>query len=365
MPLRTEHVGSLLRPASLIEARHRFADGAIGREELTAAEDSAIVEALRAQEQTGIDVVTDGEFRREEFRAGFAAAVSGLEEEEFDLPWRGPEGRVMLRSRRWRVVGNVTRVEDIALGEAGFLAEHTGRPYKITLPSPAFLADRFVIEGGPYATTADLAQAFQAIMADEISRLVSAGVSYVQIDNPGYGVFLDADARARMAAGGRDPQAAFRAMLAADTALLSSIPRDEATTVALHVCRGNNASHWMNEGGYDPVAEELFATLPVDRLLLEFDDERSGGFSCLAHVPKGRVAVLGLISTKVAEVESPERLMRRLDDAAASIDPDQLAISPQCGFATHAEGANLLSVEQQYAKLAVAAETARRWFADG
>lgn len=366
MIIHTEHVGSLLRPQPLLEARHRFAAGLIDAARLRQAEDAAVREALRRQQEVGIDVVTDGEFRREEFRAGFAAAVSNLAEEEFDLPWRGAEGTVLVRSRRWRVVGPVRQSAPIAADEARFLARNTSLPYKITLPSPGFMADRFVIEDeSPYRDSGELADAFREILLAEISRLVEQGVPYLQLDNPGYAAFLDAGSRARMVAGGRDPDAGFRAMLASDVSLLSAIPRSSSTTVALHVCRGNNASHWMNEGSYAPIAEQLFGSLPVDRLLLEFDDERSGSFDCLRFVPPGTVAVLGLISTKLPQVEDPDALLRRLDEAAQHVDPAQLAISPQCGFATHAEGGNHLSADEQYRKLALAVETARRWFAGG
>jgi 5-methyltetrahydropteroyltriglutamate--homocysteine methyltransferase len=363
--IRTEHVGSLLRPASLLEARRRWSDAEIDASALHAAEDAAVVEALRRQEEIGVDIVGDGEFRRTDFRAGFAAAVSGLREDEYETSWYGASGTaVAVTARRWRVVGEVQRTAPMATDEARFLSAHARAPYKITLPSPAYLAERFHSPDvdAPYADVAELAEAFVRIVAEEIDQLVELGVPYIQIDNPGYATFLDADARDRLAAGGRDPDEAFREMLASDCALLEGVHGRDGVTVGLHVCRGNNASTWHHQGGYAPIAEELFAALPVDRLLLEFDDERSGSLDVLRFVPAGKVAVLGLISTKVAEVESADSLIRRLDEAAAYLDPAQLAISPQCGFATHAEGGNHLTVDDQWRKLEVAVQTARRWF---
>jgi len=364
VPFRTEHVGSLLRPAALREARRDFAAGAIDAEALRAAEDDAVLAALRAQDAIGIDVVTDGEFRRADFRAGLAAAVTGLREEVFDRAWRSGDSEVTVKSRVWRVEGPVTQTAPIAADEAAFLASNASVPFKVTLPSPGYVAERFFDPGtyAPYASVAELAETFVRILGDEIAALVELGVPYVQLDNPGYATFLDGRARTRLSAKGRDPDRAFREMLAADRALLESVPREHGTTYALHVCRGNNASSWQHEGDYDPVAEELFGSLPVDRLLLEYDDERSGGFECLRFVPAGTVAVLGLISTKVATVESPTALLRRLGQASAYIDADRLALSPQCGFATHADGANAVATDAQYAKLAVAVETAHRFF---
>lgn len=366
--VKTEHIGSLLRPDPLLAAREKFADGQLDAAELRAVEDDAITSALRAQEATGIDVVTDGEFRRTEFRGGVAAAVSGLAEEVYDATWHSSEGDVQARSRRWRVVAPLEEVAPLGGDEAGFLADNTSGPYKITLPAPSFMALRSFVPGDSvYRSVAELTEAFARVTRDGALRLIGRGVPYVQFDNPGYAAFLDQGSRAGLAAAGRDPDEAFREMLAADRVLLDEISTGRVghdTTVGLHVCRGNNGSYWINEGGYDAIAEELFATLPVDRFLLEFDDYRSGGFEVLRFVPAGKVAVLGLISTKTPVVETPEELMRRLDEAAAFIDPAQLAISPQCGFATHADGGNKLSADEQYRKLAVTVETAHRWFGE-
>lgn len=367
MALLTEHVGSLLRPEPLLEARRLFTAGQITAADLHAAEDAAILGALHAQAETGIDVVNDGEYRRTDFRAGFAAAVSGLREEEFERPWKSDAGPVLVRSRLWRVTGPVTQTGPIATEEASFVAAHTALPYKVTLPSPGFMAERFFTpdDRSPYSTVAELTDAFGEILGDEITRLVRAGVPYVQIDNPGYASFLDEESRSRMAARGRDPEQALAEMLDGDRRLLATARGAGTATLGLHVCRGNNASSWMNQGSYDLIAERLFASLPVDRLLLEYDDSRSGGFECLRFLPPGKVAVLGLISTKVAAVEEPDDLLRRLEEAARFVDPAQLALSPQCGFATHAEGGNHLTADEQYRKLAVAVETMRRWSGRG
>lgn len=365
---KTEHIGSLLRPGPLLAAREKFADGQLDAAELRSVEDNAITSALRAQEAAGIDVVTDGEFRRTEFRGGIAAAVSGLVEEVYDSTWHSGEGDVQARSRRWRVVAPLAEVAPLAGDEADFLADNASGPYKITVPAPSFMALRSFVPGATvYPSVAELTAAFARVIRDGALRLIERGVPYLQLDNPGYAAFLDQGSRARLAASGRDPDEAFHEMLTADRVLLEEINAgrgDRRATVGLHVCRGNNGSYWLNEGSYDAIAEELFATLPVDRFLLEFDDDRSGGFEVLRFVPPGKVAVLGLISTKVPVVETPEELMHRLDEAAAFIEPARLAISPQCGFATHADRGNKLSADEQYQKLAVAVETAQRWFGE-
>jgi 5-methyltetrahydropteroyltriglutamate--homocysteine methyltransferase len=364
--LKTEHIGSLLRPEALLAARKRFVAGEMDEAELRAVEDDAIDHALRAQEATGIDVVTDGEFRRSEFRGGIAAAVSGLAEEVYEGSWQSSEGEVRAQSRHWKVVAPLTVVSPIAADEASFLSGHASGPYKITLPAPSFMAMRsFSPADAVYSSRAELTEAFARITSAAAITLIERGVPYIQFDNPGYAAFLDENSRARLTASGRDPQAAFREMLAADAALLDEINAGRGgrdVTVGLHVCRGNNSSLWMNEGGYDPIAEELFTALPVDRFLLEFDDDRSGSFDCLQFMPRGKDAVLGLISTKTPAMETEEDLLRRLDEAALFLDPAQLAISPQCGFATHADGGNRLSADDQYRKLSVAAATAHRWF---
>lgn len=364
-PIKTEHIGSLLRPSTLLEARRRAAAGEIDHAELRAIEDEAVLETLRRQDSIGIDVVTDGEFRRTDFRSGLAHAVSGLDERVYagNLSaghWSGAEG---VTSRSWHVTGRITRTAPIATDEARFVREHTDRRFKLTLPSPGYVAERFSRNSteSPYSSTAELAEAVSDILLEEIEELIELGAPYVQLDNPGYTTYVDETARARIAEKGGDPDRGFRAMLKADVDLLERIPRG-TVTVGLHLCRGNNASAWLHQGGYEPIAEELFNSLPVDRLLLEFDDERSGSFDVLRLMPQNKVAVLGLISSKVAEIESVDMLLRRLDAAAKFIDPAQLAISPQCGFATHAEGGNHLTEEEQYGKLSVAVETAQRWF---
>jgi 5-methyltetrahydropteroyltriglutamate--homocysteine methyltransferase len=363
----TEHIGSLLRPTRLLEARRDANADKLDSAGLRAVEDDAILEALRRQQDIGIDVVGDGEFRRTDFRTGLANAIAGLEQRtlvgaQTEGRWTSADSETVT-ARTWQVTGRVSRTAPIATDEALFMRENTSIPFKITLPSPGYVAERFGRNStdSPYGSTEELAQAITEILVAEIRELVELGVPYVQLDNPGYTTYVDQAARERIVANGGDPDADFRAMLQADIDLLNRVPRD-SVTLGLHLCRGNNASAWQHEGSYAPIAHELFSSLPVDRLLLEFDDARSGGFEVLGFIPAGKVAVLGLISSKVSDVETSDGLMRRLDEAAKFIDPAQLAISPQCGFATHAEGGNHLSEDDQYRKLAVAVETARRWF---
>jgi 5-methyltetrahydropteroyltriglutamate--homocysteine methyltransferase len=214
------------------------------------------------------------------------------------------------------------------------------------------VTDRF------YPAPADLLEDLVAIVRDEVEWLVSQGVDYIQFDAPYYSHYLDPRQRERMRAEGRDPGEELETGIAADNAAIAGVPRDRVT-LALHVCRGNSRSRWYTEGGYDAIAEKLFQMMEVDRFLLEYDTERSGGFEPLRLVPRGKTVVLGLITTKEARLESPDELRRRIDEAARYVPLEKLALSPQCGFASVAAG-NLLSIDDQWRKLALVVETARR-----
>jgi 5-methyltetrahydropteroyltriglutamate--homocysteine methyltransferase len=351
---RADHIGSLLRPAALLEARRAHDAGEVSDAELDAAENAAVATAVRRQEATGISVVTDGEFRRRDFRSGFAQAVDGIEMSAWDMPWHSAAGTAKLRSIAFTATGRLRQRERLAGREVAHVMALTGVPVKATLIAPGFLADRFWKDGvtdACYSSREEFAAEVAAITRAEITALIADGVRYIQLDNPGYGAYLGAHA-------GHDP-AGFARVLAADIAAVQGIARPAGVTIGLHVCRGNQSSKWMGEGDYEPIAEELFGRLPVDRLLLEYDDERAGGFAPLRFVPSGTVAVLGLVSSKSGQLEPADSLRARIDEAAKYVAIEDLALSPQCGFASIAEGGNLLTEAEQYAKLALVADVAR------
>ena len=356
---RADQVGSLLRPESLLDARRRRADGKIGDDELRAAENAAIGHAVALQVEAGIDVVTDGEFRRRDFRTGFVDAVDGFTMSTWDMPWRSGEGVTKVPSHTWVAAGRLSPRGRLAAGEAAHLIGLTTAPVKVTLIAPGFLEDRFWKDGVTdqfYSTREEFAAEVAAITRAEIEALIADGVRYVQLDNPGYGAFL-----------GTRPHgdaAAFERMLATDIAAVAGVERPAGVTIGFHVCRGNQSSMWMGEGDYEPIAERTFGTLPVDRFLLEYDDERAGGFAPLRFVPSGKTVVLGLVSSKTATQEPAQELRRRIDEAAKYLDLGQLALSPQCGFASIAEGGNLLTADEQYAKLVLVADVARTVWGD-
>lgn len=351
---RGDQVGSLLRPGQLLAARRAHDAGEVTGAALREVEDAAIETAVRAQEATGISVVTDGEFRRRDFRSGFAQAVAGIELSSWDMPWHSADGTTKLRSVAFTATGRLRQRERLAGGEVAYVRSLTGAPVKATLIAPGFLADRFWKDGvtdAAYSSREEFAADVTAITRAEIEALITDGVRYIQLDNPGYGAYLGSHA-------GHDP-AGFERVLSVDIAAVEGVARPAGVTIGLHVCRGNQSSKWMGDGDYEPIAEELFGRLPVDRLLLEYDDERAGGFAPLRFVPRGTVAVLGLVSSKTGTPEQPDGVRRRIDEAAKYVHYDDLALSPQCGFASIAEGGNLLTEAEQYAKLKLVADVAR------
>jgi 5-methyltetrahydropteroyltriglutamate--homocysteine methyltransferase len=357
---RAEHVGSLLRPAGLLQARAAFAEGRLPAAELSQSEDIAIRDAIRKQREIGLDVLSDGEMRRGSWLTDMADAVEGFVREKVILEWKGPNGGPEASSAN-AVGAKLRKVRKLTGHELPSLTALAPGQFKITLPAPSNfmvasykpeLTDRF------YPTHADLLQDLVDIVRDEVQWLVAQGVTYIQFDAPYYSHYLDPDSRAEMAKEGRDPDAELEAGIAADNAALRDIPPD-SVTVALHVCRGNSRSRWFTQGGYDAISKKLFGAMNVDRFLLEFDDERSGGFEALREVPAGKSVVLGLVTTKRPELESAEDLRRRIDEAARYVPLENLALSPQCGFASVAAG-NLLCEDDQWRKLELVAETARK-----
>jgi 5-methyltetrahydropteroyltriglutamate--homocysteine methyltransferase len=356
---RADHVGSLLRPKELLAARVAGVSG----EPLRELEDRLILEALRRQQEVGLPVFTDGEFRRRTFMSDFNDAVDGLDEgEALPRDWSGTGSAPASVSRVSGVaVAKITQKRRMTAHEVGFMREHSPRPIKVTLPSanqfPAIAYKRGISEVA-YATRSELLWDVVPIIRREIAALVDGGVSYVQIDAPRYSYYIDPKWRDYVKNEmGMDPDAALDEAVRADNACLEGLRRD-GVTLAIHLCRGNNQSQWYAEGGYDAVAESLFGRLNVDAFLLEYDSERAGTFAPLRYVPKGKTVVLGLVSTKVPELERQADLVARIREAAAIVPLEELALSPQCGFASTMEG-NLLSEDDQWRKLELVVETAR------
>jgi 5-methyltetrahydropteroyltriglutamate--homocysteine methyltransferase len=367
---RADHVGSLLRPPSLLEAHARQAAGALDEDEVRSIEDAAILEALGMQRDIGIDVLSDGEYRRAAWSTGFPSAVDGYVPSEMPvaLDWKLGEGEDRTTAEGLaigRVVGGrLSAVKRICGDEAAFLARHAGGPFKITTPAPSYSLARGWKPGVTdeiYASRGELANDIAAIVGAELQTLAVEGVTYLQLDNPHYPDYLTEEKKATWRSIGVDPDAALTEDLAADNAALAGIDRS-SVTVACHVCRGNARSAWHTEGGYDAIAEQVFSSLEVDRWLLEYDTDRSGGFEPLRFIPPGRVVVLGLITTKVGTLERADDIARRIEEAAEYVPLEQLALSPQCGFAS-VDAGNLLSWDDQRRKLELVVEVARRVWA--
>lgn len=344
-------MGSLLRPPELLETRTAYAAGQIERGELLAAEDQAIGEALARQRAIGLDILTDGEMRRGSWLTDMADAVEGFVPERVELEWKGPGGG--LEGSTARSVGaRLRKARKLAALELPFLKQHAAGRFKITLPAPSnFLVASYKpgVTDQAYASREELSADLSAIIRDEIAWLVHEGVVYIQLDAPYYSQYFDPAQRELYRTQGRDPDRELEQAIACDNAALLGLPRDRVTS-AMHICRGNSRSRWYAEGSYEAVAEKLFGTVDVDRFLLEYDTDRSGGFEPLSRVPRGKSAVLGLVTTKSAEMESRETLLRRIGEAAAYLPPENLALSPQCGFASVAAG-NLLTIDDQWRKL--------------
>ncbi|MBV9171580.1 MAG: hypothetical protein JOZ81_16015 [Chloroflexi bacterium] len=357
--LRADHVGSLLRPAALLEARAAFSRGALSADVLRQQEDAAILEALRRQGDVGLETFTDGEFRRGSWITDMAEAVEGFAPQSRTMQWKGPSGGEEA-STSSIVAGRLRARRRLTGHEAAFAVRHARGAVKVTLPAPSnfYVASwKPGVTDAVYGSRREMGDAAAQIVRNEISALFDEGVAYVQLDAPFYSSFIDESERARLRSTGVDPEAGILDAVAVDSAAVAELAR-RGRTLALHVCRGNSRSRWLAEGAYDSIAEPLFTTLDVDRLLLEYDSPRSGSFAPLRFVPRDRIAVLGLVTTKEPQLESPDDLRRRIDSATAYLPLEQLAVSPQCGFASVAAG-NLLSEADQWRKLALVVEVAR------
>ncbi len=355
---RADHVGSFLRPKELLEAR------ANGDPRLPEIEDREILRVLAKQRELGLDVFTDGEFRRGGFMTDLTDAVEGFDTHAgVERTWNAAAqaGGTAPSAVRGIVTEKLRQTRRLTALELPFLKQHSPGPIKMTLPSatqfPAIAFKKGVSERAYPDHHAFLHDVVEIVKA-ETAALAEEGVAYIQLDAPRYSYYLDPKWRDFLRAELGEPEALLDEAIAADNACFRAARR-EGVTLAIHLCRGNNRSQWYAAGGYDAIAEKLFAELEVDRFLLEYDDERSGSFDPLRFVPADKTVVLGLVSTKRSELENAEALVRRIDAASKVVPLERLALSPQCGFASMAEG-NLLTEDEQWAKLALVVETARR-----
>jgi 5-methyltetrahydropteroyltriglutamate--homocysteine methyltransferase len=364
-PFRADHVGSLLRPAELLKAREDLVAARIDAADLRAIEDRSIRDAVALQEDAGLESITDGEYRREVFYTDFyCRGLGGVNvaydpsaiDEMFFIDRDGHKLPIIVP----RVYGRMKWIAPIHVADFNFLRSLTSRTPKLTIPSPTIIHFR---AGRPNISTevypdldlfwADIVEAFQ----QELRALAGAGCRYVQIDETTLASLSDQRIWPQIAKRGDD---ARKLLLETYPAIMNRAfaGRPQSLHLAMHICRGNNQSHWSAEGGYDLVADTLFNKIDVDSYFLEFDTPRAGSFAPLRLVPKHKTVVLGLVSSKFPELETKDALKRRVDEAAKFIDLDQLSISPQCGFASTAPG-NHIVVDQQQAKLRLVVETAR------
>jgi 5-methyltetrahydropteroyltriglutamate--homocysteine methyltransferase len=357
---RADHVGSFLRPPELLEARN---NPKTDPGQLRALEDVHIRRVLAKQKELGFDLATDGELRRRNFMSDFTDAVEG-----FDLgdavtrDWSGGAKAAPVSSVTGIVTKRLRQTRPLTGHEWPFLKENCEVAVKITLPSatqfPA-IAYKAGVSDKAYKDRSELLQDIVEIMKSELAKLSAEGVRYTQIDAPRYSYYMDPKWREWIRTElKQDPAAALDEAIKTDNACFQAARRPGVTT-AIHLCRGNNRSHWYAEGGYDAIAEKLFGTLDVDRFLLEYDDWRSGTFEPLRFVPRGKTVVLGLVSSKVPQMEDPAVLVKRIEEASKYVPIENLALSPQCGFASTAEG-NLITEDRQWAKLKLVADVARQ-----
>jgi 5-methyltetrahydropteroyltriglutamate--homocysteine methyltransferase len=374
--IRTDVVGSLQRPPALKDARTKFDEGKLSAAEFRALEDEAINEAVRMQEAIGLDILTDGEMRRLNFQDSFGMAVEGYDADTSKSTLKIYEKRVEAAApnQRWDMpelqqagTGVATRrptkarlklTRNVPLEEYQYVSKVAKTPAKVSLIGPDRISQRFDHPNskGVYDSMDEFVDDVVRIERAIVESLVKAGARYIHLDAPGFTAYVDGPSMDQMRSRGEDPAKNFQRSIRAESEVVKDV--GEITT-AIHLCRGNKHSMWHREGSYDAIAERLFNELPHDRFLLEYDTPRAGSFEPLRFVPKGKVVVLGLVSTKGPELEKLDDLKRRIDEAAKFIPLDQLAISPQCGFASDVVG-NLITPDDQKRKLERVVETARQ-----
>lgn len=375
-PPRAEHVGSLLRPPELLAVMDEiYVPGHTallaeerGRElsKLRAAEDRAIDAALARQHQAGLDVVSDGEYRRMLFTNSFYDAVDGLRPNEQGVPFRGAEGEVLEHAGPPVFDRRLTKIDSPPAREAAYLAERTNQLFKVTFPAASWFCEPQVIPPGrpvPGYDSPEQARAHCLEMLRElVTETIAQGAGYIQFDFPAYPLLVDDAWRARLESLGVDLELLLEQSIEADRQILDGLP--DGVHYGLHICRGNWRSRWLFSGSLEPLAEQIFA-LPYDTFLIEWEDTtREGDYSSLRHVPPGPIVAMGIVSSKSNQVESEDEVLRRMDEAAQHLDVGQLALASRCGFGSAAEG-NELDEDTQWRKLELIARIAERlWGAD-
>jgi 5-methyltetrahydropteroyltriglutamate--homocysteine methyltransferase len=361
-PFRADHVGSLLRPARLLQARDLRAFGEMSADELSAIEDDAIREVVRMQRDVGLRSATDGEFRRTSWHMDFIYRLGGVErtDQKIRVHFRNAEGELDFESAALVIDGPVRLRETIFGSDFTFLNSivDPGVTAKLTIPSPSMVhyrGGRAAIDPAVYPDEEQFWADLSAAYAEQVRRVAALGCRYLQLDDTSLAYLNDPEQRRLLTERGDDAEHQHLRYIRQINAAIKDRPAGLAVTT--HMCRGNFRSSWAAEGGYDFVAEALFSELAVDGFFLEYDDERSGGFAPLRFVPPGKMVVLGLVTTKRGALESKDALKRRIDEAAKYIPLEQLCLSPQCGFSSTVEG-NTLSYDEEVAKLRLIAETA-------
>jgi 5-methyltetrahydropteroyltriglutamate--homocysteine methyltransferase len=360
-PFRADHVGSLLRPQELKDARAKAASGEITRDQLRAIEDRCIRDVVKLQESVGLQSVTDGEFRRAMWHTDFLTGFDGIvpTHSNYAVKFHGKGGETAETRSMLTVSGKVRRSKPIMIDHFAFLKTATTKTAKFCMPSATYLhvrGGRKLVDPTGYPDMQefwhDIAKGYQ----EEIADLAKAGCDYVQIDDVSFAYLCDESICQQIANDGEDPKRLPQLYTQIVNTLVAKRPAN--MTVTIHTCRGNHQSMWMAEGGYDAVAEAFFTEADVDGFFLEYDTERAGGFEPLRFVPKNKKVVLGLISSKEAELESKDQIKRRIEEATKYIALDQLCLSPQCGFASTAPG-NRITEDVERKKLQLIVEIAQ------
>ena len=360
-PFRADHVGSLLRPPALLAERERFRKGEIAAQDLRALEDAAIREVVKLQEDIGLQSVTDGEFRRTLWHSDFLLSFDNVVSVKTgaNATFRTAEGDIERPLSAFHIAGKLSRPKPIFVEHFKFVKSVARQTPKQTIPSPSILhfrAGRGGVDSKAYPDMQEFYADLSRVYAEEIADLAAAGCRYLQIDETNFAYLCDPAMRKEAQNIGEDPDALPRTYAKIINDAVASAPVDMVK--AIHLCRGNFEGAWVAEGGYEPVADVLFNQINVDAYFLEYDSDRAGDFRPLRHVPKGKTVVLGLVTTKSGKLESKDDLKRRIDEAAKHCPIEQLALSPQCGFASGERG-NKLSVEEEVRKLQLVVDVAR------
>ena len=361
-PFRADHVGSLLRPKELLTARHEHAEGTLSTDALRAIEDRHIRDVVALQERAGLESITDGEFRRAIFHVDFLKRIHGVSvsTSQYKVKFRGEGKDIDFAPPVLGVVDRLKRpAGGVAVEDFRFLKSVTSRTAKLCIPSPSMLhfrGGRGSVNQSAYPEIDEFFADLARIYREEVADLAEAGCTYLQLDDTNLAYLCDPEHRERARAIGEDPNKLPSVYARLITDSVKARPKN--MTAAIHLCRGNFRSAWVAEGSYEAVAETLFNEIAVDAFFLEYDDSRSGGFEPLRFVPKGKLVVLGLVTSKRGVLESKDDLKRRIEEAARFLPIESLALSPQCGFSSSEHG-NDLTVEEQVAKLRLVVETAQ------